>query len=68
MHEYRVVRDHQIGKMRVLELDRDFDSFTQKKWTAEIDGQMYKFALNSIRHWLLIEATGSFSGKKVIIH
>lgn len=68
MHEYRVVRDHQVGKMRVLELDRDFDSFTQEKWTAEIDGQMYKFALNSIRHWLLIEATGNFSGKIVIIH
>lgn len=68
MHEYRVVRDRQVGKMRVLELDRDFDSFTQKKWMAEIEGKMYKFALNSVRCWLLIEATGDFSGKKVIIH
>jgi len=68
MHEYRVIRDHQVGKMRVLELDRDFDSFTQRKWMAEIDGKMYPFALNSIRCWLLIEATRSFSGKKVFIH
>lgn len=68
MHEYRVVRDHQVGKMRVLELDRNFDSFTQKKRIAEIEGRAYEFALNSIKNWLLIESSESFEGKIVIIH
>ena len=66
--QYRIVEDFQAGTsgVRVLVLDRDFDSFgTAKKWRAVIDGKEYKFELNSIGRWVTIESEDSFTGKTI---
>lgn len=66
--QYRIVEDFQAGPsgVRVLVLDRDFDSFdTAKKWRAVIDGKEYKFGLNSIGRWVTIESEDSFTGKTI---
>lgn len=67
-NKYKIVDDFQAGPtaIRVLVLDRDFDSFcTAKKWRAVIDGKEYKFQLNSIRCWVTIESHDSFAGKMI---
>lgn len=46
---YQVVDDFQVGSMRVLVLDRDYDSFSPGIQFAEIDGVRYPYALNSVR-------------------
>ena len=66
--KYKIIDDFQAGPtdIRVLVLDRDFDSFYhKKKWRALIDGVEYKFDLNSIPRWVLIKSHDSFIGKEV---
>ena len=65
---YKIIDDFQAGPtdIRVLVLDRAFDSFiSAKKWRASIDGQEYEFQLNSIRCWVTIKSTDSFTGKEI---
>ncbi len=63
---YQIVDDFQVGNMRVLALDRAFDSFSPDIHSAEIDGTKYRFLLNSVRNWVSIESEGEFKGKTVI--
>lgn len=62
---YQVVDDFQVGSMRVLVLDRDYDSFSSGIQFAEIDGVRYPYALNSVRAWVVIESSEVFQGKAV---
>ncbi len=65
---YKIIDDFQAGPtdIRVLVLDRDFDSFTSAKvWKAVIDGVEYPFQLNSIPCWATIKSHDSFKGKTV---
>lgn len=65
---YKIIDDFQAGPtdIRVLVLDRDFDSFASaKKWKAVIDGMEYPFQLNSIPCWATIKSHDSFTGKTV---
>ena len=65
---YKIIDDFQAGPtdIRVLVLDRDFDSFASaKKWKAVIDGMEYSFQLNSIPCWATIKSHDSFTGKIV---
>ena len=59
---YKIIDDFQAGPtdIRVLVLDRDFDSFTSAKvWKAVIDGVEYPFQLNSIPCWATIKSHDS---------
>ena len=65
---YKIIDDFQVGTtgIRVLVLDREFDSFVSaKKWKAVIDGTEYLFQLNSIPCWVTIESFDSFAGKTI---
>lgn len=64
---YKIIDDFQAGStdIRVLVLDRAFDSFSAEKWIASIDGREYEFQLNSIRSWVTIKSTDSFTGKEI---
>ncbi len=67
-NQYTIVDDSQAGNtnIRVLVLDKDFDSFTTTtKWRALIDGKEYKFQLNSIPRWITIESKERFTGKMI---
>lgn len=65
---YKIIDDFQAGasEIRVLVLDRDFDSFTTaKKWRAVINKKEYDFNLNSIASWITIKSKEKFTGKAV---
>lgn len=65
---YKIIDDFQAGPtdIRVLVLDRDFDSFiSAKEWKAVIDGVEYPFQLNSIPCWVTIKSHDSFKGKTI---
>ena len=67
-NKYTIIDGFQAGPtgIRVLVLDRDFDSFgSTKKWRAFIGGVEYEFMLNSIRCWATIKSHDSFTGKVV---
>lgn len=60
---YKIIDDFQAKEARVLQLDRDFESFAKN--TAVIDGKRYSFDINSIRSWIIIQTNESFKGKTV---
>ena len=65
---YKIIDDFQAGStgIRVLVLDRAFDSFTSApKWRAIIDQKEYEFQLNSIPCWVTIKSKDNFTGKTI---
>lgn len=64
--KYQIVDDFQVGKLRVLVLDRAFDSYSPDIHSAEIDGVKYRFLLNSVRNWVSIESENEYKGKNVV--
>lgn len=61
--EYIVIDDFNVRNMRVLVLDADYEYGGFNR--AVIDGHSYKFSLNSIPNWILIESTRTFKNKIV---
>ena len=63
MTTYKIVDDFQARNMRVLVLDRGYKVGNTK---LTIDGEEYRYMLNSIKNWIIIESTKSFKGKTAV--
>ena len=63
MTAYEIVDDFQARNMRVLVLDREYKVGNTK---LTIDGEEYRYILNSIKNWSIIESTKSFKGKTAV--
>lgn len=63
---YRIVDDFQVldTDVRVLVLDRPYEFHNSEAVT--IDGESYRFSLNSIREWVIIHSKKSFKGKTAV--
>lgn len=67
-HIYEVVDDFQAGNtdIRVLVLNRDFDSFDSSIGEyVVIDGVRYPYSLNSVSRWISINSRDNFTGKTI---
>lgn len=51
--------------IRVLSLNRDYESYTPGMNVVEIEGVLYCYVGNSVHRWICIRSTKSFSGKTV---
>lgn len=63
MTTYEIIDDFQARNMRVLVLDREYE-FGNTKLT--IDGEEYRYTLNSIKNWVIIKSTKTFKGKTAV--
>lgn len=63
MTTYKIIDDFQARNKRVLVLDRDYEVGNTK---LTIDGEEYRYTLNSIDNWIIIESTKSFKGKTAV--
>ena len=61
--EYTVIEDFQVGKMRILVLDADYEFGGFNR--VLIDGQEYSFSPNSIKNWIVIETSQALKNKRV---
>ena len=62
-HEYLVTDDFQVKNLRVLGLDRNFDSWKFDK--AVIDDKIFDYMPNSVKSFIAIKSHECFKGKKV---
>ena len=60
---YSIIDDFQAKNVRVLVLDRDYEYGGFNK--AVVGEEVYSYALNSVRNWVLIQSTESFKGKMI---
>ena len=63
MTTYKIVDDFHVRRMRVLVLDREYKVGNTK---LTIDGEEYRYMLNSVKDWIIIESSKSFKGKTAI--
>lgn len=63
MTTYKIVDDFQVRRMRVLVLDREYKVGNTK---LTIDGEEYRYMLNSVKDWIIIESSKSFKGKTAV--
>ena len=63
MTTYKIVDDFQVRRMRDLVLDREYKVGNTK---LTIDGEEYRYMLNSVKDWIIIESSKSFKGKTAI--
>lgn len=60
-NQYSILGSFPVKECTVLELDRDFGY--EGLHEVVIDGKSYRFFSNSIRKWIIIRASGDFTGK-----
>lgn len=63
MTTYEIIDDFQVRDVRVLVLDREYKVGNTK---LTIDGEEYRYTLNSIKNWVIIKSTKSFKGKTAV--
>lgn len=63
MDTYEIIDDFQANAMRVLVLDRDYEPRIHK---LTINGEEYRYMINSVKSWIIIKSTKSFKGKTAV--
>ena len=63
--EYLIMDDFQVGEIRVLVLDRNFE-FEGTKEKVIIDGETFSYVPNSVRKWITLKSTKEFKGRIAI--
>ena len=54
--KYKILHDFQVKHLHVLQLDSDYDYGNFNR--AVLEGKAYKYMLNSVRAWVVIEGAG----------
>ena len=56
--KYTILHDFQVKHLHVLQLDSDYEYGNFDSAKAVLDGKTYKYVLNSVRAWVVIEGAG----------
>lgn len=58
---YKVLHDFQVRHLHVLQLDSDYEFGGYDNVRAVIDNHTYKYTLNSVKSWIVLENTENIS-------